>query len=510
MYKQRDDLQRLINSLTTGEKRHFTGLFSPKNKAESLPLYLQLYQLYEKGKSKPDNYLPEVSARSLIMARKRLYDNIIESLLLFHHEKSTNTVLQNKLSSLDILYAKGLAEQALVIWNKAYLQAVEQEKFNILLQLLDWEKRLNIVLDSPTRDSITIKDEEESVLKKLQQIHALERIFSHIMLLKKQHGFIKSDLRYQLEAETVLAPDMPSAKDCLSTKAIFYHDLIRSIYHWMIFEHTEGYAYSLKLLEHNPENIMPNDFLYGILQHITSCVCILKFNETLNGIELGKFYLETYDLSNLPKFVGQVFVYEAIYSIIVHSYMGNKSKLSQCVEDTELRLESYSNFIPIDLRKVVLGNLMIGHMALGNMDKAEEFWQLVYDKQYRKVREDITADLYFFRLFSLLHTKQYDLIPSAARSAYHYYTTTRSSSDMFEAELSISSLLRKDQNYEKTETLRELLEFVKSTLNNFIKDINNINGFQEHYTRYVIWADAILHDEPFYLAAQRWYADNSQ
>lgn len=46
---------------------------------------------------------------------------------------------------------------------------------------------------------------------------------------------------------------------------------------------------------------------------------------------------------------------------------------------------------------------------------------------------------------------------------------------------------------------------IREIITNFISRVSDI-GFQEHYSRYQIWCDAIENDKPFYKAAQRWYA----
>jgi hypothetical protein len=54
-------------------------------------------------------------------------------------------------------------------------------KFSIVLLILEWEKKLNIVLNIPSRLSKDIIDEEKKVLAMLTQIMELESIYSHIL-----------------------------------------------------------------------------------------------------------------------------------------------------------------------------------------------------------------------------------------------------------------------------------------------------------------------------------------
>ncbi len=75
----------------------------------------------------------------------------------------------------------------------------------------------------------------------------------------------------------------------------------------------------------------------------------------------------------------------------------------------------------------------------------------------------------------------------------------------YDVELPIAQLLQKERPYEKKETLREVMETVSQIVQQFISTMKGTNNFQEHYTRYVMWCDAIMRDEPYYAAAQRWH-----
>lgn len=502
MYKNRDDINKLVESLTSGEKRNFSSLYKREGYD---PLYVQIFSQLQKGKSPLTKDVLDLDSRSLTAAKRRLYDNILDSLCSLHHSSSINLTLQKQLSSIEVLYSKGLAEQGLIIWEKAYRLAVEHEKFALLFQILDWEKRLNIVLDSPTRPSMEIKAEENEILLKLQQILSLERLYSHIMVIKKKYGFVKGSLKTRLNRETVGSNEMPKEKDCLSNTAVYYLNLIQSVYHWMTFEHKSAYEYSKELIRQHAKNILPSDYIGGILQHITSNVCLGYFQDALDGINLGSAYIEEYRLNQANSFRSLMFAYQATYRIVVYQYMGNRTALLQTIKETEHQLKEFETFLPLDMRQIITGNLMNAYLSVGNLNKADKIWLLMNDKQFKLVRQDIHADLYLFRLFSLLHGKTYALLPSASLSALRFYKKKENANMKYDVELPIAQLLQKERPYEKKEVLREVMEAVSQIVQQFISSMKGTHNFQEHYSRYVIWCDAIIHDEPYYEAAKRWF-----
>lgn len=493
-------LESLVNALKGGEKRyfqHFIKAFIPEGEH---PIYLQLFGLLVKGENELQNKLQGNSPQTLTVAKKRLYGNILKSLRLFHSDKSANISVQNLLADIENLYNLGLAEQASIPLRQAFELVYRQEKFGYLLQVLDWEKRLNIVLEKPTRPAEDIKAEEEKVIRQLEQIKLLEGLYGRIMALKKKYGFAKGDIREQLERETIHSSEMPVLKDCLSRKATYYYNFIHAIYHWMVFEHTDGYKYSKLLLEGNPA-ILPNDYINGILQHITSSVCLAKFDDTLNGISFGEMYIEEYRLNQSAAFSMWMFAYHAAYRMVVLAYMGDRKRLLDTIAYTKSGLTTYDKTMQSDMKQIVHGNLMNAYMAVHDYDNVDKIWNSMFNRQSKQIRQDIYGDLYLFRLFRLLHEKRYDLLPSAALSAQRYFKTSSAFTDV---ELPIAGLLTKERDYDKTEVLREVIESLSFIVQTFIENVRGA-GFQEHYTRYVIWCDAILNDEPYYVAAKRWY-----
>ena len=105
----------------------------------------------------------------------------------------------------------------------------------------------------------------------------------------------------------------------------------------------------------------------------------------------------------------------------------------------------------------------------------------------------------------LLHSKEYSLLPHFAASAPRYYRKHDDHTKVFKVETGIATLLSKERNYGNTEVLHEVLDSYSAIVSGFIKEIKAVNGFQEHYTRYAIWIDAISNEEPYYVAAKRWY-----
>ncbi|UZJ63952.1 hypothetical protein OKW96_16280 [Sphingobacterium sp. KU25419] len=505
MYRKRNDLNELVKSLSGGEKRYFTSLSKAFTGKDENPIYQQLFTLLVNGESNLQNQFEDYNEKALTGAKKRLYNNILKSLRLFHQEKSANIIIMNLLTEVEILYNLGLSEQALFLLKKAYSLACAYEKFGLVLQILEWEGRLNVVLEIPTRNQSAIVKEESDVMEKQMQYRFLENIYGVAETYKKQHGFAKADLKEEVKSITIGAKHMPLLKDCLSEKARYYFNFIHALYYWMTFDHKSAFEYSKKLLLNDNNPIPPGDYINGILEHITSCVCLGKFEEALGGITIGSAFIEDEKLTQSHAFTVRMFAYKATYRLIIYNYMGKHKPLRTEIKNTEKELKKYEHIISFFSKQIILGNLMNAYMGIGELDKADAVWDSMFNKQAKAVRVDIFSDLYLFRLFSLLHSKTYSLLPSAALSAVRFYRKDEHAQQRFDVELPIAMFLQKERDYSKPKVIREVMEAAKKIVQQFIGTLKGINNFQEHYTRYIIWCDAIINDEPYYEAAARWY-----
>ena len=508
MNRRKDYVQDLVLSLSKEEKRRFTLLFSNSGKGEELALFYKLYSVYENRKSELSRDLLAVESTAITSAKKRLYNNLLRTLRDLNEDSSTDIQIQNKLTNVELLYNHSLPEQSVLELKRAYGEAQKYEKFGLILQLLDWEKRLNIVLSRPTRTLKEIKREERDILKQLTQQMDLESMYNHIVETKRKLGYAKGKDKTALEKETVKNPGMPQSNECLSNNARFYRHYIHAIYYWMTFNHIEAYNHSKELLEFDAHNIQPDDYINGIFQHITSSVCLAKFNDTLNGIVLAEALMEQYQLNQSLPFASVMFAYHANYKTIVLNYMGKQKQLKDFVQQVELRIKESGKAISADVLQIIFANLLVSYIGLNLPDRVTETRKRLLDmKKKTALRLDIHADLYLFQLFFLMQTGAYDLIKPAARSALYFFRKQADAQKVFEVEMPIALLLAKEHNYEDQKTRKELLSKCRQIVEHFISRLRGAINFQEHYSRYVIWFDAIEKGIPFHKAAKTWYEE---
>lgn len=504
MYKKKDDVNELVHALTNGEKRHFYNLYKDMAGSDEPDNFWLLFAAIRSGKSQLPNL--ELNHRALTSAKRLLYDNLLKSLRLLHENASVDISIQNLLTNVELLYNHSLAEQARLVLQKAYTLAVKHEKFGLHIQALDWEKRLNIVLTHNTRTIDALMEEERSVIEKMMQMKNLESIYSHILMLKRQYGYARGAVKELLDRETIQSRLMPDLAACLSKKSVYYYNLILAVYYWMTFDHDRAFRHSKQLTRTNECNVLPNDYINGLLQHITSSVCVIRFDEAIATIDQSEQYINENKLNQSLPFTYLMITYHSIYKMIVYNYMGDTVRLSAIVKETEQMLQVHQQALPFTNRQVILANLMNSYLGLNELEKCEKLWDQLFNKQSKTVRLDIYGDLYLFRLFLLLQDKNFPVLNSAAHSAAKFFKKHFDESNQFELELALANKLKKDINLENNKIFRDTLIELRQMVAEFILKLDVPSGFQEHYTRYVIWAGALAVNKTYMEAAGEWYA----
>ena len=504
-YLNKDDLKSLTDSLSQAEKRHFYQYLKSQNRQE-VPYYLELFQVISDQKSQLDQLPKMTSKKAFSNAKIRLYRHLMESLRIYHQNSSAELSIQHMICEIEILYDRGLPEQSIIILRKAQKAAAGQENFGLLLQLLTWERKINIISDTPTRNKLDIALEERSIFEHFDEVNTLESIFSKVIDIKKQYGYVKGTARKSLDQIILKNPKLDAAGNIRSKRGIYYFNFIHSLYHWLTLDHKQAYQYSKELLAPALQLISPNEYLEGILQHVTSCMGLGYFEETLEGLLLADTFIAQKRFQHSTRFLLRVFYFRICYRLIVYMYMGALKELQETIEDAHVQIKKFSAQLSIEMKLVIYANLRNACIAAGDHEQAEQLLDMLLYKESRYVRKDVYNDLFLSRIFSCLAGNNFALVPSMAAAACRQYKQVENVRNKHDVGLQIASMLMKDYDYEKEETRQKVMKDIKSILHEAIIAHAGLNKFHEMYTFYYIWTESILEQQPFHITAAAWYA----
>ncbi len=503
-YLKKDDLKSLIESLSQAEKRHFYQHLKSQNHLAT-PYYLELFKALSHNTESKLIQLPEMSSKkALSNAKIRLYQQLMQSLRSYHQDSSTELYIQNLICEVEILYGRGLPDQSLVLLKKAQKAATAHENFGLLLQLLNWERKLNIILNTPTRSNQDIISEEIQIFEHFNIINKVENIYSKVIEIKKKNGYVSGAAKMNLEQIVNQDPLLTSADKITSKRGIYYYNFIKALYCWLTLDIKQAYLYSKRLLDPELQYISPNEYLEGILQHTTSCMGLGYFEETLEGLLLADAFIAQKKFQHSTFFLIRVFYFRICYKLIVYTYQGDITKLQKTINEANLQISKFSSQLSIEMKLVIYGNLRNACIAAGDFEQAERLLYMLLFKESKHVRKDVYNDLFLSRIFSTISTKDYELVASMAAAAYRQYKQI-DSNNKYDIGLKIASILMKEMNLHKDEIKNKVMSNVKSILHEALMSYVGLNKFHEMYTFYSIWTESILEDQPFYNIAAKWY-----
>jgi hypothetical protein len=140
-----EDVFFLIRSMTPAEKKHFRQ-YARRHVIGEQNNYLALFEEIEKQNAYDEERLKEIFGHTRFaayfpVAKRYLYDQIIESLHYFHTESSPEEQIKKDLHGAEILLEKGLPQQAWKLLKKNRTRINRYELFHLLPAQLKLERK---------------------------------------------------------------------------------------------------------------------------------------------------------------------------------------------------------------------------------------------------------------------------------------------------------------------------------------------------------------------------------
>jgi len=209
-------LVKLINGLSKTEKRYFNLQNSSRSSSNYMQLYKQL-QLRLKQKKEFDFKAIKIMRQQYLSRNIRidlladfLYSSILKSLILFHNNISLDVLLKNKLAQVEILYHKGLFDNALNILKEVKKKAFKFELFPVLLDVNYWEQKFYETKEAQYKLDDVIS-ERSNILELLQNFTDYELLFRKIFIIYENQGLSTSKVHHdqldEIEHNKLLSTD---------------------------------------------------------------------------------------------------------------------------------------------------------------------------------------------------------------------------------------------------------------------------------------------------------------
>ena len=296
MNATRDDLHDLhntINSLSQTEKTHFRK-FSTLYAETANGNFIQLYNAMDSIKQFDVLAIQEAlnspeTEKNIKQAIHFLNKRLMSSLRAYHSSISVETKQKNTLRNLDILYSKGHFTQCKKILDKSKKEAYKYEKFNCILALLDWEKKLiskYVDYKKQTAGMQLIFDELNKVIEKKNNLYQIELAFNSLYGLVKKANKVRNEEELYSYNNIIRNKAFNNNQEILSFNAEVYWQFIKAGIYFISNEMTKALPLveqRMSYLNKRPKLVKddPHHFI-NVMGNVLSCRNSLNVLATSN------------------------------------------------------------------------------------------------------------------------------------------------------------------------------------------------------------------------------------
>lgn len=482
----------IIKNLSMSEKRYFK-IFSERHTIGEQNKYVTLFDELDKAEEENDVDLKKQLKKAginpdFISADKNyLYQLILRSLNVFHDSKTYNLEIKQTLSSIEILFHKGLYHESLKLVAKAEELAKECENFQLMIDILIWKKKCSGY-------SLGLKKAAE-VNQEIDEYILLLNNFKRITDLYYESNLIQADNEKQSKTEVVKnlkailnQPELKSEKNALSFSAKIFYYLIYSNYYYSVDDKQKEYDNLQKLV--NILNLSKTYSIENPLDYVSiynRLLSIKKFFPKSTFFEDIKILQEFPKKINIRKEVisERVFIHtnthELEYYLINNDFQAALNKIKDIekeISKLNLDIEPYHIIYFYYLHAITL-------IYVGQFHKALKFINKTLNEFTFEARPQVYLRIEVLNIITHYELKNYSLVSSLSKQVLR---KNKSNNILSSFEEKILSILFKITNA-KHLTPKEETNFMHSLANhlNEIKQSNqqSLSLLNENYEKWL-------------------------
>ena len=224
-----EDLTELIQSMSKSEKRYFK-LFAGRHVREKSSKYVELFDLLARGDAESNNGKSEAELketagiRNLPSAKHYLYGLIMSALRAYHAGKSVHKRLREGIEDAELLFARGLLDQAARLLKQLYTLAEQREDFHALLLIVRRQREMISSRADIVSDLDHLFKLERGITRRVVNLRHYQEISARVFRLIREFGHSsharQPDPMQQLKQHLLLTDE--SYAHSLTAKLFYY------------------------------------------------------------------------------------------------------------------------------------------------------------------------------------------------------------------------------------------------------------------------------------------------
>ncbi len=505
-----DQLFRLIKSLSKAEKRYFnlyTSRLTIGKKNNYVILFRAIDNQQEYDEKSFEKFFKKQSFQTpSAIAKGRLYEIILKSLDAFHADSSINVEIRKLLHYTEILFKKSLYEESEKMLLKAKRIAVQYEKYNALLEVLNWEKKL---MEKGSYAGNTLEDlanqltADESIIEKITNYSEFWNLKSRLFILLNKQGKARDNAELAAFKKIIDTTLLKSENKALSYESKYLYFQIYSAYYFGISDYKNSYAYikkHLKLIEANQNMFLeePNKYFAVLSNMIYLCSQLKKFNEI--PVYLGKLKAIAQNVSDDRTEDLEIKLFATTYSVELSLYIQTAAfeKALLLIPIIEAGLEKYHDKINKVRAAYFFFNISIVYFSVGNFSKALSWINKLLNEKSVDSSMDIHCFAKIFNLIIHLEMGNNELIPYAFKSTMRYLEKRNR---IYKFETVFFDFLKMIQKAANAKAVRASYVTLRNDLKTLSNDSYEKTVFE--YFDFVSWAESKIEQTSFETEAKK-------
>ena len=476
-------LEKLIKSLSRGELKAFSSSINNNNSLDYYKIFVQ---------AKKNGFIDKSSS---IHHRKYLYDSILES--ISKSSNSIDSIILKKLLNTETLYNRQLIKEAWKEVNKAQKLAQKHERFGFLIQILEWKKSIGFYMGEFSRqDHQEISSLQELTLNQQLIFLQTKNKYMEILALKKEIGYLtlNYDKSFFTKYESPIAPESESKR------ALFYSQMSKAIYHWMLKDHDKEYQITKNIIDNIDIKVDRTEFLIGSLEHLTSCVCNASFNELLETLfSLKTRYEEGYFGFNYSIEL-KLFYYAANYEIMSYAFQGNALMLNRKIIEVEHGIIKWQKNLSKEMLIIIYSALKMGHYYLGNIKESKMYINKMLTESNKSIRKDAFEDALSFNIISAMDRNDIDYCESTLSKTIRYLNNNNMEESF---EFKLATTLKNNLN--SKQLFANTFNSLHNDFEQYFYKLKDGRYYSENYLPIYIWLISKIRNKPILEIMKLWH-----
>jgi len=503
--KVSDDLFTLIQSLEKQEKRYFK-LYAGRSGTSQNHNMVNLFNEIDKQKEYNEErikkkFKDQSFIKQFHVAKNRLYQAILKSMVAYYSESSTEGKLQRLIHQAEILYEKGLQVQCKKRLEKAKKIAIEEEAFLYVLRILQLEvlffDELTQVekLKSQSLEGYQIGIKIIERYRNFMDFNMMRTKLNEFLIQKKAGGSVKIDELFN-KTELNLLKDESSA---LSFTALQRQLVINSIYYRLNGEMQKSLYYRKRLVEvfeNNAPKIAggARSYITGLNNLLGIQLSLKYFNEALETInKIENLKKETYfKLTEQRNFEIALRIYNGKYSIYMQT--NNIIKAIETLDELEQFVTEKFDQIPKTYHLILPYFVAISYFFKLDYQNATNWFHKLLNHHAIDTSEEIHTHTRLLNLLCYSQMKNQSLFESFYKSTERYLKTKKVQHKYVKAIM--KNLKKIHKIYDKKELKKQWLNFKTE-----IEELNVIKVEQVgiHNLRLLDWIECTLNNKQLHI-----------